>query len=181
MIVPEAAVDNGHQDNEYRKPHGVFFHVHHVVAQDYFQSCGREFTDEAAQGVLPEVHTGKGRNGGNEAIGHVRDGPGSGDGLPGVVGVQPLQGFTFIDYIHGHAPEKGTHDIEGNKNSHCFREPGDDDSPEEAKYEAIGGGNKDRGQESYDIDDHVDEETHEGRINTKAMEIVYGPPEVPIF
>ncbi len=181
LIVPESPVNHGDDDDEYRKPQGVFFQVDHVVAQDDFQGCGREFTDEAAQGVLAEVHAGEGGYGGDEAVGHVGDGPSGGDGLPGVVGVQFFQGLTFVDNVHGHAPEEGTHDVEGNDDPHGFREPGDNDAPEEAEYESIGGGNEYGGQKAYDIDDHVDEEAHEGGVNAEGLEVVDGAPEVSIF
>ena len=94
-----------------------------TLPQDDFQGCGRKFADEAAQGVLAEVHAGQGGYGGDEAVGHVGDGPSGGNGLPGVVGVQFFQGLTFIDNVHGHAPEEGAHDVEGNDDPHSFREP----------------------------------------------------------
>lgn len=181
VVIPYASVNKGDYDDEDGESEGVFFHIHHIVSQHHFQSRGRQLANEAAQGIGAEMHAGKGRYGGDQAVGHVRDSPGRGNGLPGIVGVQFLQCPALIDDIHGHAAEKGTHDVEGNQNPHRFRQPGNDGAPEQAEYQSVGGGNKNGRKKSYNIDDHINEETHESGINAKAVEIRNGAPEVSIL
>lgn len=181
VVIPYASVNKGDYDDEDGESEGVFFHIHHIVSQHHFQSRGGQLADEAAQGIGAEMHAGEGGYGGNQAVWHVGNGPGCGNGLPGIVGVQFLQCLAFINDIHGHAAEKGTHDVEGNQNPHRFRHPGNDGAPEKAEYEAVGSGNKNGRKKSYNVDDHINEKAHESGINTKTVEVRNGTSKVSVL
>lgn len=181
IVIPYTDINQRNQNDEDRQAESMLLHIDHIMSQHHFHSRGWQLADETAQGVGAEMHAGKGRNSRDQTIGHIGNGSGSRHGLPGIIGIQFFQRFTLIDNIHSHAPEKSTHDIERNKDSHRFRQPGNDNTPEKAENQSIRRGNKNGWKKSDDIDDHINEKAHEGSINTKAVQVRNGASQISIL
>ena len=110
MPVPQAAIDDGDDDEDDGQAHGMFFHHDQVVTDQDLTGDRRQFADEAAQYIIAITDAAQRPQGRDQAIRRIRHGPGQGHGLPGTVIVELAQHLALFNDLLGLFAEQGPHE-----------------------------------------------------------------------
>ena len=122
---------NRHYNHKDRQTCHAFAEVYHIVADDHFQRCGREFADKVGNDIVPCAHAAQSADGGKDTGRKIRQRTGEGHPDDAVLFaglIDVLQTVGFPDQFFRRVAEEETHQQKAQHHAGSLRQPGNGDA-----------------------------------------------------